>query len=166
MTAPTQSCPAGTSVAGPLLLYLQDGTPTGIAGVPPPGASSITNNDYALFAQDSWKMRPNLTFNYGVRYDIELTQTIAPVGFRDPLSGITLAASDILAAQDAIGVQQGFPRDKNNFAPRVGFAWDIHNDGKTVLRASYGIFYDHPLLAIGFNSDIADAAQQQQDVLI
>jgi phage gpG-like protein len=128
--------------------------------------SGLGNKPLAWFAQDSWKLRPNLTFNYGVRYDVELTQTIAPVGFRDPLSGITLAASDIQAAQDAIGVQQGFPRDKNNFAPRVGFAWDINNDGKTVLRASYGLFYDHPLLAIGFNSDIADAVQQQQDVLI
>jgi Carboxypeptidase regulatory-like domain/TonB dependent receptor len=129
-------------------------------------SSSLGNKPIAWFAQDSWKIRPNLTLNYGVRYDIELTPTIQPVGFRDPLSGITLAPSDIQAAQDAIGVQQGFPRDKNNFAPRVGFAWDITGDGKTVLRASYGLFYDHPLLAIGFNSDIADAAQQQQDVLI
>jgi hypothetical protein len=128
--------------------------------------SGLGNKPIAWFAQDSWKLRPNLTLNYGVRYDIELTGAIAPVGFRDPLTGITLAPSDILAAQDAIGVQQGFPRDKNNFAPRVGFAWDINNDGKTVLRASYGLFYDHPLLAIGFNSDIADAAQQQQGVFI
>jgi hypothetical protein len=130
-------------------------------------ASSLGNKPIAWFAQDSWKIRPNLTFNYGVRYDIELTQTIAPVNsFVDPLSGITLSRSDLLAAQDAIGVQQGFPRDKNNFAPRAGFAWDVRGDGKTVLRASFGLFYDHPLLAIGFNSDIADAAQQQQDVLI
>src|ERR1043165_2423980 len=129
-------------------------------------SSSLGNKPIAWFAQDSWKIRPNLTLNYGVRYDVELTTQIQPVGFRDPLSGITLAPSDIQAAQDAIGVQQGFPRDKNNFAPRVGVAWDINNDGKTVLRASYGLFYDHPLLAIGFNSDIADAAQQQQDVLI
>ncbi|HEX9918323.1 MAG TPA: hypothetical protein VGA87_04100, partial [Pyrinomonadaceae bacterium] len=49
-----------------------------------------------------------------------------------------------------------------NFAPRVGLAWDLTNDGKTVFRAAYGLFYDHPLLAIAFNSDIADAAQQQQ----
>ncbi|PYS78199.1 MAG: hypothetical protein DMF66_07210, partial [Acidobacteria bacterium] len=130
-------------------------------------ASSLGNKPLAWFAQDSWKIRPNLTLNYGVRYDVELTPTIPPVNsFVDPLSGITLSRADLLAAQDAIGVQQGFPRDKNNFAPRAGFAWDVTGDGKTVVRASYGIFYDHPLLAIGFNSDIADAAQQQQDVLI
>jgi hypothetical protein len=124
--------------------------------------SSIKNKPLAFFAQDSWKVRPNLTFNYGVRYDVELTDTIAPIAFTDPLTHIALTASDLLAAQNVLGVQQGFPRDKNNFAPRVGFAWDINGKGKTVLRGAYGLFYDHPLLAVAFNSDIADAAQQQQ----
>jgi len=124
--------------------------------------SKLGNKPMALFAQDSWKVRPNLTFNYGVRYDIEFTEQLAPTPFTDPLSGITLSAQDIANAQNALGVQQGFPRDKNNFAPRVGFAWDLNNDGGTVLRAAYGLFYDHPLLAAAFNSDIADAAQQQQ----
>lgn len=127
--------------------------------------SKIRNKPIAWFAQDSWKIRPNFTLNYGIRYDYELTQQIAPVGVTDPFSGIVMSASDMLAAQDAIGVQQGFPRDKNNFAPRVGLAWDIRGDAKTVIRAAMGIFYDHPLLAIGFNSDIADAAQQQQGIL-
>ena len=127
--------------------------------------SKISNKPIAWFAQDSWKVRRNFTLNYGVRYDYEITQQIAPVGVRDPFSGLTLSASDMLAAQDAVGVQQGFPRDKNNFAPRVGIAWDIKGDAKTVVRAAAGIFYDHPLLAIAFNSDIADAAQQQQGIL-
>jgi len=127
--------------------------------------SKIKNKPIAWFAQDSWKIRRNVTFNYGVRYDVELTQQIPPVPFRDPLSGINLSASDLLAAQDALGVQQGFSRDKNNYAPRVGVAWDVKGDAKTVVRAAFGLFYDHPLLAIGFNSDIADAAQQQQGIL-
>ena len=128
--------------------------------------SRIGNKPLAWFAQDSWKVRNNLTFNYGVRYDYEITQPIAPVAsFRDPLSGITLSQSDLRAAEDALHVQQGFPRDKNNFAPRAGFAWDLKGDAKTVLRGAFGIFYDHPLLAIAFNSDIADAAQQQQGIL-
>ncbi|HYX29700.1 MAG TPA: carboxypeptidase regulatory-like domain-containing protein [Pyrinomonadaceae bacterium] len=129
--------------------------------------SKIGNKPIAWFAQDSWKIKHNFTFNYGVRYDVELTQTLPPVAsFTDPLSGITLTQADLLAAQDAVNVQQGFPRDKNNFAPRVGFAWDIKGNAKTVIRGAAGIFYDHPLLAIGFNSDIADAAQQQQGVFI
>ncbi|HYV23680.1 MAG TPA: TonB-dependent receptor [Pyrinomonadaceae bacterium] len=128
--------------------------------------SQLNNKPIAFFAQDSWKIGRHLNVNYGIRYDYEITQQIPAVGFRDPLSGIALSAADILAAQDAVGVQQGFPRDKNNWAPRVGFAWDIMGDQKTVLRGAAGIFYDHPLLAIGFNSDIADAAQQQQGVFI
>jgi hypothetical protein len=128
--------------------------------------SRLKNKPFAFFAQDSWKVRPNLTLNYGIRYDIELTDLIEPIGLRDPLSGITLSATDILAAQDALNVRQGFPRDKNNWAPRVGFAWDIKNDAKTVVRGAIGIFYDHPLQAIAFNSDIADAVQQQQGILI
>jgi hypothetical protein len=128
--------------------------------------SKINNKPMAFFAQDSWKIKPNLTLNYGVRYDYELTQEIPPEPqFRDPLSGITLSQAELLAAQDALGVQQGFPRDKNNWAPRLAAAWDPQNNGKTVIRGAFGLFYDHPLLAIAFNSDIADAAQQQQATL-
>jgi len=127
--------------------------------------SSISNKPMAFFAQDSWKIRRNLTLNYGVRYDYELTEQVPTLPLRDPLSGITLSAADVLAAQDALGVQQGFPRDKNNWAPRLAVAWDPWGDGKTSIRAAFGIFYDHPLLAIAFNSDIADAVQQQQGIL-
>src|SRR5687767_3907604 len=127
--------------------------------------SSISNKPIAFFAQDSWKVRPNVTLNYGVRYDYEITEQIPTLPLRDPLSGITLSAADVLAAQDAMGIQQGFPRDKNNWAPRLAVAWDPGNNGKTVVRAAFGMFYDHPLLAISFNSDIADAVQQQQGIL-
>ena len=127
--------------------------------------SKIKNKPIAFFGQDSWKATKRLTVNYGVRYDVEFTETIAPVGLRDPLSGITLSAADILAAQDAVGVQQGIPRDNNNFAPRAGFAFDVFGTGKTLVRGSVGLYYDHPLLAIAFNSDVADASQQQQAVL-
>jgi hypothetical protein len=127
--------------------------------------SSISNKPIAFFLQDSWKVRPNLTLNYGVRYDYEFTEQVPTLPLRDPLSGITLSAADVQAAQDAMGVQQGFPRDKNNWAPRLALAWDPMSNGKTVIRAAFGIFYDHPLLAIAFNSDIADAVQQQQGIL-
>jgi hypothetical protein len=127
--------------------------------------SRISNKPIAFFGQDSWKIRPNLTLNYGVRYDYEITEQIGTLPLTDPLSGIKLTAAQVLAAQDALGVQQGFPRDKNNWAPRLAVAWDPKNNGKNVIRGAFGLFYDHPLLAIAFNSDIGDAVQQQQGIL-
>jgi hypothetical protein len=127
--------------------------------------SKIKNTPLAFYGQDTWRLTNRITLNYGVRYDVELTQTIAPVAFQDPLTGISLSAGDILAAQDVLGVQQGVPRDTNNWAPRFGFALDVFGNAKTVVRGAVGLFYDHPLLAVAFNSDIADAAQQQQSVL-
>ena len=63
VTHPTP-CPAGSTLAGtPLLLYLQE-TGTG-PNVDPPGKSLLVNEDLALFAQDQWQVRPNVTLNYG-----------------------------------------------------------------------------------------------------
>ena len=128
--------------------------------------SAIKNKPIAFFGQDTWKINRHLTINYGVRYDYEFTQQFAPTPFTDPLTHITLSAADVQTAQDALGITQGFPRDKNNWAPRLGVAWDVSGNGKTVIRAAAGIFYDHPLLAVAFNSDIADGSQQQQATLL
>ncbi|HEV8592798.1 MAG TPA: TonB-dependent receptor, partial [Pyrinomonadaceae bacterium] len=128
--------------------------------------SSIKNKPIAFFAQDTWKIFKNVTLNYGIRYDVELTDEFAPTAFRDPLTGITLTEQDVQTAQDALGVTQGFPRDTNNWAPRLGVAWDVFSNGKTLVRAAGGMFYDHPLLAVAFNSDIGDGSQQQQSTLI
>lgn len=127
--------------------------------------SQIRNRPLAFFAQDTWRITKRVTLNYGVRYDYELTDTIAPTPFRDPLTGITLSVQDLQTAQDALNITQGFPRDKNNIAPRLGVAWDVRGNGRTVVRAAAGLFYDHPLLAVAFNSDIADGSQQQQATL-
>src|SRR5207302_6255081 len=70
------------------------------------------------------------------------------------------------AAQNALGIGQGIPRDYNNVAPRIGIAWDPTSSGKTVVRASYGMFYDHPLLALAFDSDVADGTQAPQVVAV
>jgi hypothetical protein len=111
------------------------------------------NKVFGGFVQDTWRMKPNLTLNYGVRYDVELTPQF---------NAINATAQ---AAEIAMGVTEGIPRDMNNFAPRIGLAWDPKGNGKSVVRASYGIFYDHPLLALAFDSDVADGAQAPQIVL-
>ncbi len=128
--------------------------------------SAVRNRPLAFFAQDTWKLTRNFTLNYGVRYDIEFTNEFPPVPFTDTLTGITLTAQDVQTAQDALNVTQGFPRDSNNIAPRLGAAWDVFGNGKTVVRGAIGMFYDHPLLAVAFNSDIADGSQQQQATLL
>lgn len=132
-TSPTP-CPVGATLAGgPLLLYLQNGISTGIAGVPPPGKNTAKNEDLALFVQDKWQMRPNFTLSLGLRWEAQI--------FPEPV---------VPPAQTAYGALIGtpnFPSDgtlhspKKEFQPRVGFAWDISKTGKSVLRGSYGIYY-------------------------
>ncbi|MEJ7623990.1 MAG: TonB-dependent receptor [Pyrinomonadaceae bacterium] len=128
--------------------------------------SDLQNKPIAVFGQDTWKIGRRFTVNYGVRYDYEFTQQYAPSPFTDPLTGITLTAADVQIAQDALNVTQGFPRDKNNIAPRLGVAWDVAGNGRTVIRAAIGRYFDHPLLAVAFNSNIADGSQQQQATLL
>jgi Carboxypeptidase regulatory-like domain/TonB dependent receptor-like, beta-barrel len=108
------------------------------------------NFPIGLFAQDSWRINRKLTLNYGVRYDVEITPLFAP------------ATAVNAAAEKALGVVEGIPRDYNNFAPRVGLAWDPTGSGKTSIRLGYGLFYDHPLLAIAFNSVTADGGRSVQ----
>jgi hypothetical protein len=123
-----------------------------------------------LFFQDTWKMRPNLTIDLGVRYQyfVPVTDVNNVLTSFDPtlysasavptcanaactalirgtgneLNGIAVAGSTSRFG-NAI-----YPSDKNNFSPRVGIAWDPFKKGKTVVRAGYGLYYDQPLVGI------------------
>jgi TonB dependent receptor len=108
------------------------------------------NTPMAFFAQDSWKLNRKLTVNYGVRYDVELSPLFTP------------ATAVNAAAEQALGVTEGIPRNYGNVGPRIGVAWDPVGDGKTVIRAGYGLFYDHPLLATAFDSVTADGGRSVQ----
>ena len=120
-----------------------------IQGVGSP-SDSFPNKPLGLFWQDSWRVRHNLTLNYGVRYDVEFAPKFkAPQGLALP-------------AYNALGLQKGIQTDTNNIQPRLGIAWDPRGDGKTVVRASYGIFYDHPLLGLYFLGDASDGSSSGQ----
>ena len=114
---------------------------------------AFNNNTLGAFIQDSWRMTPRLTLNYGVRYDVEFL----------PEQGPSTALAG--AAYKTLGIVKGIPPDNNNIQPRIGLAYDVFGDGKTVARASYGIFYGHPLMALVFDSIVADGTQAPQILL-
>jgi hypothetical protein len=91
-----------------------------------------------------------VTLNYGLRYDIEFPPQLSPLN------------ASAKAAYNELGLQKGIQTDTHNFQPRFGMAWDPKGDGKTVVRASYGIFFDHPLLGLYFLGDASDASQSGQ----
>jgi hypothetical protein len=132
VTAPA-TCPVGTTATGgPLLLYLQGAGLTGPA-TDAAGASNIKNEDLALFAQDSWKIRPNFTLNYGLRWEAQI--------FPDPVVDPSQTAYGIFLNDPRFPSDGTLPNQTNEFQPRVGFAWDISKVGKSVVRASAGIYY-------------------------
>lgn len=92
------------------------------------------NNHIALFAQDDWRANRNLTLNLGLRYELDTN----------------VNNNDWYANRNPL-VQSYYrgdrKRDKNNFAPRVGFNWAT-NDGKTSVHGGYGIYYDRITLEI------------------
>jgi outer membrane receptor protein involved in Fe transport len=133
VTAPAP-CPAGSTLTGgPLFLYLQNGISTGITGVPPPGKSTVKNEDYGLFVQDRWQVRPNFTLNLGLRWEAQI--------FPSPIVPPSQTAYGALLSNPRFPSDGTLHSPKKEFQPRVGFAWDISKQGKSVLRASYGIFY-------------------------
>ena len=153
VTAPT-ACPAGTTTTGgPLLFFLQDGIPSGVTGVPAPGASNIKNEDYALFAQDKWQIRPNLTLNYGSRWEAQI--------FPKPVIPPSQTAYGIFLSDPRFPSDGTLHSQKSEFQPRVGFAWDIGSRGKSVLRANYGIFYARQNMLSQVGSITTNGAQQR-----
>ena len=95
--------------------------------------------DYAGFFQDDWRIRPRLTISLGLRYEYEQLPTVQYPNAQFP----TLAQSQgtLLASLNGANPTLKMPADKNNFGPRVGFAWDVFGDAKTALRGGYGLYY-------------------------
>ncbi len=136
----TGACPSGTTITGPVVLYLQQ------AGVPPltleeSGTQTITQHDIALFLQDSWKPQPNLTLNYGLRWEAQVEpDLITPIDqlFYAPFIGQTVTNSVGTFEFPGDGT---IPSDYSMFQPRFGVAWDVKGDAKNVVRANAGLYY-------------------------
>ena len=139
-TSQTGQCPAGSSISGPVLLYLQQAGVGGLS-VEEAGTQDIPQRSIALFVQDKWQPRRGLTVQYGLRWEGEKEpDVITPASqvFYHSFIGKTVTNS---AGSFAFPSDGNIPSDMKMFQPRVGVSWDPAADGKTVLRVNGGIFY-------------------------
>ena len=90
-----------------------------------------------FFVQDDFRVTQRLTLNLGIRWDI-LTW---PIEVQDRQANFDLTTGAIIVAGSNGAPRQLIPNDYHNFGPRLGFAYQLTGDGKTVLRGGYGMFY-------------------------
>ena len=95
----------------------------------------IHNWGYAFFVQDDWRATKTLTLNFGLRYELNTVVKADHnlLGNFDPTLGLLQVGKQISAPYNG---------DHNNFAPRLGFAWDVGGKGSTVLRGGFGVMYE------------------------
>lgn len=114
-----------------------------VQGVGIPGLKFSTN-EYNAFLQDDFRVTPRLTLNFGMRYEYQkLPEAVLP------------NASTAIIANDGRTINEAtstLPNDKNNFGPRIGFAYDLMGDGKTSLRGGYGVYYGRIINAQIYNA--------------
>ncbi len=99
-------------------------------------------NNFGFYAQDSYRLTPHLTFNYGFRWDYfgvigEKNNLLSNITNLDP-TGETFTLTQV----GQPGLSSLYNPDKKDFAPRLSIAWDVTGKGKTVVRAGVGMFYD------------------------
>jgi len=102
---------------------------------PPFGMVGTRNWENGFYVQDDWRVNRRLTLNLGLRYDLYTW----PVEVQNRQANFDVASGRIILATD--DNRSFMETDKNNFAPRIGFAFDMFGTGQSVLRGGYGVFY-------------------------
>ena len=127
---------------------------TSVAHVDNP--QQIRTESYNFYVNDSFRVTPRLTLVGGLRYEYNSP----PVDKQDRATIYDVATRSLVPVGTNGVPRSGFEPDRNNFAPRVGFAWSVGKDQATVLRAGYGVYYDQsplaPAEALYFNSPFFD----------
>ena len=124
----------GTFSFGDLQSFMEN-DPEGFSGSKPTGRDFNRGDRHhipAFFIQDDWKASPGLTLNLGLRWEW-VTSNLEVNG---KTSQINIYTDDISHQESP-----NYTIPKNNFAPRLGFAWDPFGDGKTAIRGGYGIYF-------------------------
>jgi hypothetical protein len=104
-------------------------------------ANRINVNSIDFYGMDSFKLKPYLTLELGMRYAWNMTPTEASGRFFNFVPGGALGSM-------LVPVSEPYAQSNKNFQPRVGFAWDVFHTGKTVLRAGYAYQVDEPITGI------------------
>jgi hypothetical protein len=128
-------CPAGTSITGPVLLFLQQ---VGVGGrtVDQAGTQDIEQWEPAVFIQDKWQPTSSLTVQFGLRWE----GLIEPPASTPPSQVFYSAFIGKTVNGQTFSSDGTIPNDMTQFQPRLGITWDPKGDGKSVARASAGLF--------------------------
>jgi len=113
-----------------------------LTGLPTLAVGEYRGREFALFAQDTWKMRSNVTINLGLRYEVFKSPKKVNRSFGGVILGQGATRQEQVRNAKVGEIEQLYSTDWNNFGPRLGFAWDLNGDSTTVVRAGGGLSYN------------------------